>query len=76
MATVLSQASGACRHDTLGARWNICSRRAVGMGSVFFRQVADQPPDTICRHMAQKGEEWAGDMPQEDDITFVVFKIR
>ena len=42
----------------------------------FFRQVVDQPPDIICQHMAQKGEEWAAGRPQGDDITFIAFRIR
>ena len=42
----------------------------------LFRQIADQAPEAICQYLAQKGEEWAADRPQDDDITFVVFKVR
>jgi serine phosphatase RsbU (regulator of sigma subunit) len=42
----------------------------------YFLQVADQPPAIICQHMTEKGAEWAGDVPQGDDITFVVFRVR
>ncbi len=42
----------------------------------FFREVVDEPPAIICQHMAQRGARWAGNQPQEDDITFVAFRVR
>lgn len=41
----------------------------------FFREVVDEPPAIICQHMAQRGARWAENRPQEDDITFVAFRV-
>ena len=40
----------------------------------LFREVASESPQQIIDHIVKAGEEWRGDMPQNDDITFMVLK--
>jgi len=40
-----------------------------------FREIADQSPHEIIRHLLEKGKAWAGGRPQVDDVTFVVMKM-
>ena len=42
----------------------------------LFREVAERSPEEVCQHLAQSGEEWAAGRPQDDDITFVVLKVK
>jgi len=44
--------------------------------AALFAEVADRTPTEICAHLAQGGDEWANGRPQDDDITFVVFKAK
>ena len=41
----------------------------------LFREVADQSPPDIIRHLLEKGKDWAAGRPQMDDVTFVVMKM-
>src|SRR5262249_43732552 len=38
--------------------------------------VAQQAPQEIIEHFVRIGDEWSGGRPQDDDITFVVLKVR
>lgn len=42
----------------------------------LFKEVAERSPEEICQHLAQSGEVWAEGRPQDDDITFVVLKVK
>jgi hypothetical protein len=42
----------------------------------LFRQCADMAPDAICAHLAAGGDEWAKGRVQDDDVTFVVLKMK
>jgi serine phosphatase RsbU (regulator of sigma subunit) len=42
----------------------------------LFAEVAEQSPDEICQHLARGGDEWARGRPQDDDVTFVVLKVK
>ncbi len=37
---------------------------------------AHQPPQVIIDHFVSVGDEWSNGRPQDDDITFVVLKVR
>ena len=39
-------------------------------------EVAHQSPQEIISHFVQVGEQWANGRPQDDDITFVVLKVK
>ena len=38
--------------------------------------VAQQSPQAIIDRLVQVGDEWGGDKMQDDDVTFVVVKVR
>ena len=42
----------------------------------LFRQCAEKSPEEICQHLTQGGDEWANGRPQDDDVTFVVLKMK
>lgn len=42
----------------------------------IFKTVAHQPPDTIINHLKKVGEQWAAGRAPDDDITFVVLKVK
>jgi serine phosphatase RsbU (regulator of sigma subunit) len=42
----------------------------------LFRESVDSDPIGICKHMAEGGNTWAAGRPQDDDVTFVVIKVR
>ena len=42
----------------------------------LFAEVAEKSPDEICQHLARGGDEWARGRPQDDDVTFVVLKVK
>ncbi len=42
----------------------------------IFGEVADNNPDVIIDHFVKTGDTWAGGRAQNDDITFVVLKIK
>ncbi len=41
-----------------------------------FKEVADQNPQEIIRHLMERMKDWAGGRPQMDDVTFVVLKMQ
>lgn len=41
-----------------------------------FAEVAHRSPQEIIDHFVQTGDAWAGNRPQNDDVTFVVIKFR
>jgi serine phosphatase RsbU (regulator of sigma subunit) len=42
----------------------------------LFREAAERTPEEICQHLAQGGDEWAKGRIQDDDVTFVVLKVK
>ena len=44
--------------------------------NTVLAQVAAQTPQEIINHFVQAGESWAGSRPQDDDVTFVVLKVK
>lgn len=42
----------------------------------IFGTVADLPPDEIIKRLYSEAESWGADAQQEDDITFVVVKVK
>jgi serine phosphatase RsbU (regulator of sigma subunit) len=42
----------------------------------LFAEAAEMAPDAICAHLAAGGDEWAKGREQEDDVTFVVMKMK
>ncbi|MBI1923246.1 response regulator [Candidatus Poribacteria bacterium] len=43
---------------------------------VLFEAVADKMPEEIIEHLFKGGEAWANGRPQDDDVTFVVMKVK
>lgn len=41
-----------------------------------FAEVAERPSEEIVRHLVRSGEAWAAGRPQDDDVTFVVLKVK
>src|SRR5581483_6193016 len=41
-----------------------------------FAAAADQSPRQIIEHFVSVGDEWAEGRPQDDDVTFVVLKVK
>ena len=58
------------RHNTAGE--DLGSSRTES----HFRKAVAKSPAEICRLLAQGGEEWAGGRPRDDDVTFVVLKVK
>ncbi|MDQ3687514.1 MAG: SpoIIE family protein phosphatase [Acidobacteriota bacterium] len=44
--------------------------------NTVLEQVAAQTPQEIIDHFVQTGESWADGHPQDDDVTFVVVKVK
>jgi serine phosphatase RsbU (regulator of sigma subunit) len=42
----------------------------------IFAEVGDQAPQKIIDHFTRASEAWAKGQPQEDDVTFVVLKVK
>ncbi len=42
----------------------------------MLEEVAHQSPQEIIHHFVRTGEAWAGVRPADDDVTFVVLKVR
>lgn len=42
----------------------------------IFAEVATRSPHEIIAHLIRAGETWANGHPQEDDVTFVVMKVK
>jgi serine phosphatase RsbU (regulator of sigma subunit) len=43
---------------------------------VLFKEIAANSPEEIIEHLQKAGEAWANGRDQEDDVTFVVIKIK
>jgi serine phosphatase RsbU (regulator of sigma subunit) len=43
---------------------------------ILFKEIADNSPEEIIEHLRKAGEAWANGRDQEDDVTFVVIKIK
>ncbi|MFQ5864928.1 MAG: SpoIIE family protein phosphatase [bacterium] len=42
----------------------------------IFKEAADRSADEIVAHLFKAGEKWSNGRPQDDDITFVVLKVK
>ncbi len=42
----------------------------------IFKEAAESPVDEIIAHLNEAGERWSNGRPQDDDITFVVLKVK
>ena len=42
----------------------------------LFTEVAEKSPQVIIKHLFEKSTKWAGERPQEDDVTLVVIKVK
>ncbi len=42
----------------------------------LFSVIAAESPQEIINRFVEVGENWAGARPQDDDVTFVVLKIK
>ena len=42
----------------------------------IFKETADKSADEIIAHLNEAGEKWSKSRPQDDDITFVVLKVK
>ncbi len=42
----------------------------------IFKEAADRSADEIITHLNEAGERWSNGRPQDDDITFVVLKVK
>jgi serine phosphatase RsbU (regulator of sigma subunit) len=42
----------------------------------LFEEVTRRSPQEIINHLVKSGDAWAGDRLQDDDVTFVVVKVR
>jgi serine phosphatase RsbU (regulator of sigma subunit) len=42
----------------------------------IFKEAADRSADDIIAHLNETGERWSNRRPQDDDITFVVLKVK
>ena len=42
----------------------------------LFGEVGDQNPDKIVKHLVDGGEAWADGLPQDDDVTLIVLKMK
>ena len=43
---------------------------------VLFEETGADSPEEIIEHLKKAGEAWANGRAQEDDVTFVVIKIK
>jgi sigma-B regulation protein RsbU (phosphoserine phosphatase) len=41
-----------------------------------FSKVADRSPKEIIEHMNRTGSDWIGNSEPDDDVTFVVIKVK
>ena len=42
----------------------------------LFEDVAEKSPDEIILHLKEKGYDWIGELEPDDDVTFVVIKVK
>ncbi len=47
-----------------------------GAASEALREAASGSPQEIINHLVETGEKWAGKRPPDDDVTFVVLKLK
>ena len=40
-----------------------------------FKEAVADGPEFVCKHLAHKGQDWACEAPQDDDITFVALRL-
>jgi serine phosphatase RsbU (regulator of sigma subunit) len=43
---------------------------------MLFEETAANSPEKIIKHLKKAGEAWANGRDQEDDVTFVLIKIK
>jgi len=43
---------------------------------MIFKEAAIDPTEDIIEHLKKAGEVWANGRDQDDDVTFVVLKIK
>ena len=41
-----------------------------------FAEAATEPPQAVIRHLVDLSATWAGEIPADDDVTFVVVRVR
>ena len=41
-----------------------------------FKETAAAPPASILEYLREKGTAWSGSRPQDDDVTFVVMRVK
>jgi serine phosphatase RsbU (regulator of sigma subunit) len=41
-----------------------------------FKDVADKSPDEIINSLKEEGSKWVGSKEPDDDVTFVVIKVK
>ncbi len=53
-------------------------REMLGLArtQAFYQEVAEHTPEAIIAHLLEGGSVWNNKQPQEDDVTFVVLKIK
>jgi serine phosphatase RsbU (regulator of sigma subunit) len=42
----------------------------------IFKEAAEKSPDEIIAHLNESGEKWRKGKAQDDDVTFVVVKVK
>ena len=42
----------------------------------LFQEIAHELPGQVIDHLVDEGKKWANGRAQEDDVTFVVMKIK
>ena len=56
------------------------NRKGEEMGyhrvEALFAEVGDQPAEKIVQHLVDGGESWADGLPQDDDVTLIVLKVK
>ena len=41
-----------------------------------FKEIADKEPEEIIKHLNEEAEKWRKDKELQDDVTFVVVKVK
>ena len=42
----------------------------------YFNEVSNKAPEEVIEYLKKKGIEWVGDKENDDDVTFVVIKVK
>jgi serine phosphatase RsbU (regulator of sigma subunit)/ligand-binding sensor domain-containing protein len=42
----------------------------------YFEEIADESPENIIDHLKEEGSKWVNDQEPDDDVTFVVIKVK